>query len=60
MLSSLLGSRSEVVQISEDDVRKIMETISHVLLKISTYNIETKSYDTIRKVPHGVVKVVLC
>jgi hypothetical protein len=60
MLSSLLGSRSEVVQISEDDVRKIMETISHVLLKISTYNIETKRYDTIRKVPHGVVKVVLC
>jgi hypothetical protein len=49
MLSSLLGSRSEVIQISEDDVRKIMENISHVLLKISTYNLESKRYETIRK-----------
>jgi hypothetical protein len=54
MLISLPGSSSEVIQISEDDVRKIMENISHSRLKHSTYILESKRYDMIRKsTPQG-------
>jgi hypothetical protein len=49
MLSSFLGLSSEVVQISEDDARKIMENICHGPLKHSTYVFESKRHDTIRK-----------
>jgi hypothetical protein len=49
MLSSFLGSSSEVIQISEDDVTKIVENISHGPLKCSTYVLESKRNDTIRK-----------
>jgi hypothetical protein len=47
MLSSLFGSSNEVVQISEDNVSKIMENIGHGPLKRSTYVLESKRHDTI-------------
>jgi hypothetical protein len=54
MLSSLLGSSSEVIQISDNDASKIMENISHGSLKCSTCIIESKRHDTIRKsTPRG-------
>jgi hypothetical protein len=49
MLSSLLGY-SGVIQIREDDARKIMEKIIYVLLKRSTLFLESKKNDTIRKI----------
>jgi hypothetical protein len=49
MLSSFLGSSSEVVQVSEDDVREIMENISHGPLECSTCVLESKGHDTIGK-----------
>jgi hypothetical protein len=49
MLSLFLGSRSEVIQVSEDDVREIMENISHGPFKCSTCVLESKRNNTIRK-----------
>jgi hypothetical protein len=49
MLSSLLGSSSEIIQISEDDVKKIMENVIHGPLKCSTYVLESKRHDMISK-----------
>jgi hypothetical protein len=54
MLSSLFGSRSEVIQISKDDARKIMENVGHGPLKHSTCVLESKRHDAIRKsTPRG-------
>jgi hypothetical protein len=53
MLGLFLGSRSEVIQISKDDVSKIMENISHGLLKCSTYIFYSERNDTIRKSTPG-------
>jgi hypothetical protein len=49
MLSSFLGSSSEVIQVSEDVARKIVENISHGLLERSTYVLESKRHDMIGK-----------
>jgi hypothetical protein len=49
MLSSFLGSSSEVIQVSEDDASEIMENISHGPLECHTCILESKRHDTIRK-----------
>jgi hypothetical protein len=49
MLSSFFRSSSEVIQIREDDVKKIMENISHGPLKRSTGIVESKRHDAIRE-----------
>jgi hypothetical protein len=49
MLSLFLGSSSEFIQVSEDDVRKIVENISHVSLEHSTYVLESKRHDKVSK-----------
>jgi hypothetical protein len=54
MLSSLFGSSNEVIQISKDDARNIMENIGHGSLKHSTDVFESKRYDAVRKgTPRG-------
>jgi hypothetical protein len=54
MLSSPLGSSSEVIQISKDDARKIMENIGHGPLERITYVLESKRHDAISKgTPRG-------
>jgi hypothetical protein len=54
MLISLFGSSSEVIQISKDDARKIMEKISHGPLECNTHVLESKIHDTIIKgTPRG-------
>jgi hypothetical protein len=49
VLSSFLGSSSEIIQVSENNVREIMENISHVPFKRQTYVFWSKRHDTIRK-----------
>jgi hypothetical protein len=49
MQSLLFGLSSEVIQISEDDARNIMENIGHGPLKCSTCILESKRHDAIRK-----------
>jgi hypothetical protein len=49
MLSLFLGSSSEVIQVSENDAREIMENISHGLLECSTYVLDSKRHNTIIK-----------
>ena len=49
MLSSFIGSSGEVIQISKDDARKIMENIDHGPLERSTCILESKRYDAIGK-----------
>jgi hypothetical protein len=49
MLRSLFGSNNEVIQIGKDDARKIMENIGYGPLKRSTYILESKRNDMIRK-----------
>jgi hypothetical protein len=53
MLSTLFGSSSEVIQISKDDERKIMENIGHGPLKCSTCILESKMLE---KQDHGAIK----
>jgi hypothetical protein len=54
MLGSLFGSSSEVIQISKDDVSKIMKKIGHVLLKCIIDIFYSKRHDAIRKgTPRG-------
>jgi hypothetical protein len=49
MLSLFLGVSDEVVQVSDNDVSEIMENVSHSPLECSTYVLESKRHDTIRK-----------
>jgi hypothetical protein len=58
MLSSFFGSSNEVIQISKDDASKIVEKIGHGSLKCSTFFLESKRHDVIRKGTPRVVKDV--
>jgi hypothetical protein len=49
MMSSLLESSSEILQVSENDASEIMENIIHGPLECSTNFFESKRHDTIRK-----------
>jgi hypothetical protein len=46
MLSSFLGSSGDVVQVSEDDARDIMENVSHGPLECCTCIFESERHDT--------------
>jgi hypothetical protein len=49
MVRSFLGPSGEVVQVCENDVRKIVENVSHGPLDRSTEFFDSKRHDTIRK-----------
>jgi hypothetical protein len=49
MFSAFLGSRGEVIQVSEDDASEIMENVSHGLLECHTCVLESKRHNTLRK-----------
>jgi hypothetical protein len=54
MLNVFLRSSGEVIQVGEDDVRKIMKNISHSPLECHTCVLESKRHDTIGKsTPRG-------
>jgi hypothetical protein len=55
MLGYLFGSSSEVIHISKDYERKILENIGHGPLKHNTYVLKSKRHDTISNgTPRGI------